>query len=239
MKVSVIIPTYNRFKPLLCALESIKTQDYDNFEIIVINDNSSDQDYYTYDWQDINIIHLNETNCSRNKIGYPCVGYVRNIGIEKATGDYIAFCDDDDCWLPNKLKIQMESLKQNPNCKMISSDGLIGNGIYDKNKKYKIYLKEHYFRSLQKIYKNKNSNLLDNGFPNIFNSDFLKIHNCMITSSVIIEKSLLNKIRNMQYTRRGQDYECWLKALEFTDSIYLKDEVLFYYDNLHAYGPNH
>jgi len=61
----------------------------------------------------------------------------------------------------------------------------------------------------------------------------------MITSSVIIEKSLLNKIGNMPYTRRGQDYECWLKALEFTDSIYLKDEVLVYYDNLHAYGPNH
>ena len=60
MKVSVIIPTYNRFKPLLCALESIKTQDYDNFEIIVINDNSSEQDYYTYDWQGINIIHLDK-----------------------------------------------------------------------------------------------------------------------------------------------------------------------------------
>ena len=58
MKVSVIIPTYNRLKSLICALESIKTQDYDNFEIIVINDNSSEQDYYTYDWQGINIIHL-------------------------------------------------------------------------------------------------------------------------------------------------------------------------------------
>jgi glycosyltransferase involved in cell wall biosynthesis len=240
MKVSVIIPTYNRLKSLICALESIKTQDYDNFEIIVINDYSNEQDYYTYDWQNINIIHLDETNCSRNKIGYPCVGYVRNIGIEKATGDYIAFCDDDDCWLPNKLKIQIGALKQNPNCKMISSDGLIGNGIYDKNKEYKKYNKEHYFIILQNIYKNKNSNLLDNGFPDIFNLEFLRIHNCMITSSVIIEKILLNKIGNMEHSKIGEeDYGCWLKALKFTDSIYLKDEVLFYYDNGHCYGRNY
>jgi glycosyltransferase involved in cell wall biosynthesis len=60
--VSVIIPTYNRFKFVLNTIESVKNQTYKNFEIIVINDCSTEKEYYTYDWNtqypDIKIIHL-------------------------------------------------------------------------------------------------------------------------------------------------------------------------------------
>ena len=65
-KVSVIIPTYNRFHFLLNTIESIKNQTHKNMEIIVVNDCSTEPEYYNYNWQDIHIIHLPEKY--KNKI---------------------------------------------------------------------------------------------------------------------------------------------------------------------------
>jgi len=238
MIVSVIIPTYNRFKFLLNAIKSIKEQNFNDMEIIVINDNSTEEKYYKHNWENINIIHLDNNNSSRKMFGYPCVGYVRNKGIEVAKGKYIAFCDDDDIWLSNKLNIQINELEKNEN-KMICSDGLIGYGEYKEDKEYQIYIKEANYNAIIQIFKNKNSTLLENGLPNIINSDFMKIHNCVINSSVIVEKELLNKVGNIPYKRRGQDAECWNNILKYTNCIYLKDEILFYYDINHGYGSNH
>lgn len=90
-KVSVIIPTYNRFSFLLNTIKSIKEQTYKNIEIIVINDCSIQKEYNEYDWKvnNIIIIHLKEN--SKKKFGFACAGFVRNKGIEIATGKYIAF----------------------------------------------------------------------------------------------------------------------------------------------------
>ena len=55
-KVSVIIPSFNRFKFLLNAIKSVKEQTHNNLEIIVINDSSTDKSYYEYDWEKNNII---------------------------------------------------------------------------------------------------------------------------------------------------------------------------------------
>ena len=101
-KVSVVIPTYNRFKYLLNTIKSVKEQTYSNIEIIIVNDNSTQNEYYDYDWKtnDIKIIHLEEN--SKKKFGFACAGFVRNQGIEISTGKYIAFCDDDDIWFPQK-----------------------------------------------------------------------------------------------------------------------------------------
>jgi teichuronic acid biosynthesis glycosyltransferase TuaG len=236
-KVSVIIPTYNRFAYLLNAIKSIKQQTYKNIEIIVINDCSAQEEYKNYDWETNNIIILHLEENSKKKLGFACAAYVRNRGIEISTGKYIAFCDDDDIWFPNKLEIQIEAMKKN-NCKMSSTEGLYGLGIYDPKKKYKKYNSEYYNLELKRIYKNKKSNLLDNGFPNIWNLNFLKIHNCVICSSVIIEKEILTKINNMKCIPRAEDYDCWLKALQHTNCVYIK-EVCFYYDGKHGNGQNY
>tara|TARA_B100000795_G_C22806649_1_gene445377 strand:+ start:2641 stop:3342 length:702 start_codon:yes stop_codon:yes gene_type:complete len=229
-KVNVIIPTFNRFKYLLNTIESIKKQTYINLEIIVINDKSTQKEYYEYDWDanNITIIHLDQN--SKQKFGYACPGYVRNKGIEISTGKYIAFCDDDDIWFQKKIELQINAMKKS-GCKMSSTDGLIGNGVYDVNKNYKKYNAENFYITLRNIYRRIDSDLLENGFPKIWTQDFLKIHNCIICSSVLIEKNILDKINNFKNVNIGlEDYDCWLRALEHTDSIYIND-VCFYYDS--------
>ena len=238
-KVSVIIPTYNRFKYLLNTIKSVKEQTYPNIEIIVVNDKSIQKEYYDYDWNsnNIKIIHLEKN--SKDRFGYACAGgYQRNYGIQKSTGKYIAFCDDDDIWFPNKIELQLKAMRET-GCKMSSTDGLIGNGIIDPTKSYKKYNAEHYYKTLQNIYKRKGSNLLDNGFPKIWTLDFLKIHNCVICSSVVIDREIINKVGMFDIRGSGdEDYDYWLRALKHTDNVYVND-ICFYYDSGHGEGQNY
>ena len=111
-KVSVIIPTYNRFNYLLNTINSVKRQTYSNIEIIVVNDCSLEKEYYEYNWKDndIIIIHLKEN--TKSIFGYACAAYVRNKGIENCSGKYISFCDDDDIWFPKKIELQIKAIKE-------------------------------------------------------------------------------------------------------------------------------
>ena len=122
---------------------------------------------------------------------------------------------------------------------MSSTEGLFGNGVYDINKNYKKYNAEHWYTILQNIYRRKNSDLLKNGFPKIWSLEFLKIHNCVICSSVLMEKNILDKINNFKNVKGGEeDYDCWIRALEHTNSVYV-DDVCFYYDGRHGNGQNY
>jgi glycosyltransferase involved in cell wall biosynthesis len=235
-KVSIIIATFNRFKYLLNAIKSVKNQTYKNIEIIVVNDCSTEPEYYNYNFEDIKIIHLKEN--TKTKFGYASGGHVRTIGMKEATGYYIAFLDDDDIWFPQKLELQISEMKIN-NCKMSCTDGLFGRGIYDPSKKYKKYVTEEYFRNIQIKFKNLKSNLLDNGMPKIWNLEFQKLHNCCVCSSVVVEKSILENIGYMKDVRNGvEDKFCWLNVLNHTNCLFIKD-VCFYYDAAHGDGKNY
>ncbi|USD43542.1 glycosyltransferase family 2 protein [Vibrio sp. SCSIO 43135] len=102
-KVSVIIPTYNCKQYLNKALSSVVEQSHRDLEVIVIDDNSNDgSDELLQYWASVD---------SRIKVlNQPGLGasMARNIGIAQATGDYIAFLDADDFWLPNKIVDQLE-----------------------------------------------------------------------------------------------------------------------------------
>jgi glycosyltransferase involved in cell wall biosynthesis len=246
--VSVIIPSYNRFKFLMLAIQSIKKQTYKNIEIIVINDCSVEQEYHSYDWEKngIKIIHL-DTN-SKEIFGYPCVGYVRNFGIAMAANSnsanaakYIFFCDDDDVFISSKkIELQIAAMKRT-GCKMSCTEALFGYGEYDSSKSYKKYNAEAHIDILKNVYKDTTF-LGDNGeFPEIWTKEFLAIHNCVICSSVVIEKSLLNNINNMRHLSIAaiipEDYDCWLRATEYTNCVYIKEPCV-YYDGDHGYGLN-
>jgi len=235
--VSVIIPTFNRFKYVLNTINSVKNQTYKNIEIIVVNDCSSEKEYYNYNWSDIGvtIIHLDKN--SKTKFGFACCGgYQRNFGIKISTGKYIAFCDDDDIWFPNKIELQINAMKET-GCKMSCTDGLIGNGEYNSNNNYKKYNAEHYYKDLQNIYIKKGY-ILENGFPNIWDLNFIKLHNSIICSSVILEKSIIDKIGLFINSNFADDYEYWLRALEHTECVYIHN-ICFSYDTGHGHGQNY
>jgi glycosyltransferase involved in cell wall biosynthesis len=234
-KVSIIIPTYNRFKFLLNAIQSVREQTYTNIEIIVINDCSTEKEYYEYDFgKDIKIIHLDKN--SKVILGNSSAGHVRNFGINVATGDYIAFLDDDDQWFPKKLELQLMKMKET-GCKMSCTAGFFGHGVYDKNKTYKTITSDTDFNVMRYIYSLRDYDI-DDGYPEIWNLDFLNIHNCCITSSVIVTKDLVKKVGFMKPIRFGEDYDYWLRVLEHTDCVYVKD-VCFYYDLKHGDGINY
>lgn len=236
VKVSVVISTYNRFTYILNAIDSVKRQTYPNIEIIVVNDASTQKEYYEYDFPGVKILHMEKN--SRTIFGFPCAGYVRNQGIHVATGKYVAFCDDDDIWFPNKIELQVQAMERT-GCKMSSTEGLIGKGIYTETSTYKLYNSQHYYETLKGIYTSKGSRLLDNGFPERWSLEFIKVHNCVITSSVCIDKQLMIKIGKFSNVKNGcEDYGCWLRALEHTDSVYVND-VCFYYDLGHGDGQQY
>jgi len=107
-EVSVIIPTYNRAELLNRAIESVLNQTYDNTEIIIVDDASTDHTKQLIENLQNNRIHYiyNEKNMGASA--------ARNIGIKKAKSQLIAFLDSDDVWHKDKLKLQVEALKNAP-----------------------------------------------------------------------------------------------------------------------------
>ena len=74
--------------------------------------------------------------------------------------------------------------------------------------------------------------------PEVWNSDFTKIHNCFITSSVIVEKNIINEIDGFRNLPRWADYDCWKRLQQRHDSLYI-DTPLMYFDGLHGDGRNY
>ncbi len=117
--VSVIIPTYNRFEYLLNTIKSIKNQTYKNIEIIVINDNSTQIEYYSHNLNNVFFIHMQD--CSKKTYGDNNITYLRNQGINMAKGKYISFCNDNVIWFPNKIELQLKAMKES-DCKFSCTD---------------------------------------------------------------------------------------------------------------------
>ena len=106
-KVSVIIPVYNAEKYIAATVQSVLSQTYKNFEIIIIDDGTPDnsvQICQQFNDSRIKIVH------QKNR-GLPGA---RNTGIRHAQGDYLAFLDADDIWLPEKLEKHVEHLNNSP-----------------------------------------------------------------------------------------------------------------------------
>ncbi len=104
--VSVIIPTYNRAWALAEAIDSVLAQNYNNFELIVIDDGSTDNTSDLIDGYSGKLALIRQENAG--------VSAARNRGIESSRGDFIAFLDSDDTWLPQKLSRQMDFMGRYP-----------------------------------------------------------------------------------------------------------------------------
>lgn len=104
--ISVIIPTHNRGYIIKKSIDSVLSQTYKNIELIVVDDNSTDNTEQII--KEINDSRLIYIKLNKN-VG---ANAARNIGIKKAKGEFIAFQDSDDEWIDSKLEIQLKELKE-------------------------------------------------------------------------------------------------------------------------------
>ncbi|MBD3311260.1 MAG: glycosyltransferase [Candidatus Magasanikbacteria bacterium] len=105
-KVSVIIPTYNRPEFIDKAIKSVLNQTYQDFEVIVVDDGTRVRaEDVVKKIKDNRVVYIKHPE---NRGG----GAARNTGIKKSRGEYVAFLDDDDEWLPEKLEIQMKEFEK-------------------------------------------------------------------------------------------------------------------------------
>ena len=156
--VSVVIPVYNGERFISQAIDSVLCQTYKNIEIIVVDDGSTDntlQILETYKHLD-NVTAIFHEGCVNKGVSSS-----RQLGVKSATGEYIAFLDADDIFMPRKTEIQVALLTKDPGAVLchsaiepICEDGTLGDGsaFYLSDKIYSyVYSKEKYFMKLNRI----------------------------------------------------------------------------------------
>ena len=198
--ISVIVPTYNRASLIESTLQSILGQSYFNLELIVIDDGSTDTTHEVVGKiKDPRMVYSVISHAGR-----PAVP--RNVGMRAAKGDYIAFCDDDDLWMPQKLERQAAVLDAHKDLFMTCTNAE--------------FLPDHSI--MKKIGKNEIIR-----FENfIFNSD-------IVNSSVIIKRCVMDHIGYFDEDMRlkaTEDYDYWCRLLAFQDRsvLFLKDVLVYY-----------
>lgn len=157
--VSIITPMYNSEAFISDTIHSILKQTYTNWELILIDDYSSDNTLLIVDSFISKNFKIKLLKNTSNQGAAIC----RNMGIEVARGDFIAFLDADDLWKPNKLKTQIEFMKTNRCDICFSSYDLINEDAKSLNKRikalpiltYQKLLKSNYLGNLTGVYNAK------------------------------------------------------------------------------------
>lgn len=163
--VSIIMPAYNCDKYITYSIKSVLDQTYDNWELLICDDGSSDKTIeivQNYIDEDCRIkLFINKTNLG--------VSATRNKLLEKASGQWIAFLDSDDIWANNKLEIQLNAAQ--------------------KNKVDFLFTGASYINEKGEFYKGKFL------IPTEVSYETLRLQNVISCSSVLLNKSLINDIR--------------------------------------------
>ena len=206
--VSIIIPTYNNAEFLGKALKSVIGQTYNNWEAIVIDNNSTDKtDEVINKFQDIRIKYYKISN-------YGIIAKSRNLGINLAKGEWIAFLDSDDWWTKDKLEICLNNINENVDF-IYHKLGI----VYDKSNSF---LKKKKFLGRE----------LNKPILNDLLIGEIKKGNAIGNSSVLVRKNILKKIGGISENKKmvaSEDFNAWLKIAKITDQFKFIKYCLGYY----------
>ncbi len=202
---SIIIPTFNSKSSLEIALNSVLNQTFQDFEILIIDDGSTDgTDDLVLQYQDIRIVYEKQRNS-----GGPA--NPRNKGIKLSKGEWICFLDSDDFWCSNKLEFCYNQINANVD--------LLFHDLYLVNKKN--------FWLRNKILKGRRLNS-----PVI--KDLLINGNAIATSSVVVRRYIVEKIGGFDESSdvvAAEDFKLWLGVATLTDKfIYINNPLGYYLD---------
>ena len=207
--VSVVIPTFNRSQALLRAVKSVQNQSYQELEILIVDDASTDDTQEAvYALNDSRIKYFRH---EKNLFA----GAARNTGMDAAQGEYIAFLDSDDTWYPDKLSRQLDVFHSNPDAGFC-----LGGVLMKKGRGYRE-------RVLYPKLSNRESQQLL--------IDFLtgKVH--VFTSAFMFRTCLIKEIGNMDANlRRNQDMDFYLRMINVASAASLEQPLAEFYPN---YSP--
>lgn len=184
MKVSVVVPTFNRSEMLRETINSILNQTFQDIEVIVI-DNCSVDDTKTalQSFNDKRIRYFEHPN---NGI----IAVNMNYGMKKARGEYIAFCDDDDLWMPEKLEKQLFEFEKDEKIALVCSNGINFNKNGDVGVIYNNVGNKH------------------------FTFEVLVFENRIINSSILVKKSVIDEVGMMDEEPEflgSEEYGLWIR----------------------------
>jgi glycosyltransferase involved in cell wall biosynthesis len=203
--ISIIIPTYNRVIETERAVKSVLNQSVKDFEILIADDGSTDTTSEVFShYPDLRVKYIRVEHS-----GLPAVP--RNAALRQASGEWVAFLDSDDEWLPNKLETQLKIINSFPDVGLVCSNSYINKGIQTP---YSYY---HDIKLPSKEWT----------FPDLL------IQNIIITSSVLAKKSLLLNSGGFPEDndfKVGEDYTLWLCISLEAKIIYIHDPLLIYTD---------
>jgi glycosyltransferase involved in cell wall biosynthesis len=200
MKVSVIIPTYNRRMLVKRAIESVLDQSVEPYEIIVVDDGSTDDTKKEIIKYGSKIRYIYQENS-----GKP--GAARNLGLKHVKGNWIAFLDSDDIWRPDKLKLQTKLIK-----KVKVNLGIVFSG-------YEIVRKDKKLSRSEIIDRSELERLIDFDTDEgvIFNGEllyyYLILKNIIHTSTVLLNKELLKSVSGFDPAITiAEDLDLWIRC---------------------------
>ena len=179
-KVSVIIATYNRAHYIKEAVDSVLAQTFKDYEIVIVDDGSTDATKQVLQEYGDKIRYFYQDNQGQAK--------ALSHAVREAKGEYLAFIDDDDMWLPEKLAIQMQVFTTNGDIGLVASS---------------MYLTD------------KNGNITSTwGKPADVKENFESLfeENIIGFPSVVVRKDLVNRVGGFDETLiTTQDYDLWLR----------------------------
>jgi len=201
-KVAIIIPTYNAANFIEKAIDSVFAQSYSDYEIIVVDDGSTDNTKEILEKYGNRITYILQSNQG--------VAIARNTGIRNSESEYIAFLDSDDQWLPEKLERQMEILENNIDTSMVHTNDI---RISEKGKA--LYIDSPKIKYLSgKI------------------SKYLLLRKASIkTSTVLLRRECLDKVGLFDscLSRLGvEDRDLWIRFTKYYNAYYI-DKLLVKY----------
>jgi glycosyltransferase involved in cell wall biosynthesis len=181
MLVSVILPTYNRVEWLRQSIDSVLRQTHADLELIVVDDGSSDGTQAFVRTLPGPVRYVRQPNAGD--------AAARNRGLDLARGDLIAFQDDDDLWHPDKLKLQLELLRQRPEVGLVCSGRSI---ISQRGEPLPGGQKKHHEGTVTAA---------------LFQSQFIT------TPSVLLRREVARQVGRFDAALRVcSDYDYWLRA---------------------------
>lgn len=200
--VSIVIPAFNPGNLILETINSVLNQTYQNFEIIIVDDGSTDNTKEIIkSYNDKRIKYFFQDNC-----GIPAK--VRNRGAALSSGEYIAFLDHDDIWMDNKLAKQIEIVSNDAEIAMVSTNGYY---LFDNEKSSEIMIsgfKSSYFSER-------------NLFPG----------NSVFQSSVIINKKAFETLGGFNEStelKAIEDYDLWLRLFKKFKCYFISEPLAYY-----------